>query len=48
MKISKRDIKYVLLGMFLLLVLEIMFNWSSSISNFKRGLSDGYNKSTVK
>jgi len=47
MKISKRDVKYVLLGMFLLLVLEIMFNWSSSISIFKRGLSDGYNESAI-
>ena len=40
-KISKRDIKFFLLGMLAMLALATAYDWENNWSEFKRGYNDG-------
>lgn len=42
-KISKRDVKFFLLGIFALFFIESLWNWKEHASSFQRGFNEGYN-----
>lgn len=42
-KISKRDVKFFLLGIFTLFLIESIWNWEATLSSIQRGWNDGYN-----
>lgn len=39
MKITKRDIKFFVLGLFTMIIVDIISDWEGSVQSFK----DGYN-----
>ena len=41
MKITNRDIKIFILGFVTFFLVESIYNWESSINEFKRGWNDG-------
>ena len=41
-KISKRDIKFFLLGALTLFLIESVFNWKDHASSFREGFDRGY------
>ena len=43
MNITKRDVKVFLLGMFVMLLIDIVTDWPAHARSFKEGLRDGYN-----
>jgi len=42
-KITKRDIYIFLLGMFVLLVIQSVYDWNKAVKDFKEGFNIGYN-----
>ena len=42
MKITKRDIKFFLMGFVTMLILDFALNWNEYTTDMKRGFSEGY------
>ncbi len=43
-KITKRDVLFFLAGMFLMLIIEMIYDWN----DFKQGFTSGYNEGRAK
>lgn len=41
LKITKRDLGSFFLGVFVMIILDLIFNWSENVADFKRGVNDG-------
>lgn len=46
--ITKRDIKFFLLGILFVIIAEIILNWNTISSDILRGFQDGYNSTRAK
>lgn len=44
MKISKRDVKFIVIGAILMFTALLIYDWDE----FKRGFNDGYERGTTK
>lgn len=42
-KISSRDIKFFLLGVFTFFIISIIYDWDNFVDGFKRGMNDSKN-----
>lgn len=40
-KITKRDVKFFVLGMLAFFVLEALYNWEENVASFKEGFKAG-------
>ncbi len=41
--ITKRDVKYFLLGVLTMFLIELAFNWKDFVNGFNEGFNNGYN-----
>lgn len=46
MKITKRDVKFFVLGFFTLFLIETIMDWEGSKESFKKGFNDGFGSTT--
>lgn len=44
-KITKRDVKFFFLGVFAVLLLELILNWEENVRDFEAGFTGGYQES---
>lgn len=44
MKITKRDIKFFLIGFFCILIIETIFNWKSYVKAYEIGYNNAAHK----
>ncbi len=47
-KITKRDVAFFFLGMFVLLLVETVWDWDNSVKSFKAGWNANQTKSEMK
>ena len=40
--IAKRDVKIFLLGMFAMIVIEVVYDWAEHVQDFKEGFKAGF------
>ena len=43
MKITKREVGFFFLGLFTMLLIELVWNWNDNVKAFKEGFDAGYN-----
>jgi hypothetical protein len=47
LKITKRDLGFFFLGVFVVFFVDLIFNWNDNIAAFKRGFNDAIKENRI-